>query len=74
MDVHARLSQLSPEARAALTQKIKTRLVDSVPSDHDVAIVGGGVAALTLALEIRRTRPRTRILVVESNPHPVPEI
>jgi len=74
VDVHARLSQLSPEARAALTQKIKTRLVDSVPSDHDVAIVGGGVAALTLALEIRRTRPRTRILVVESNPHPVPEI
>jgi flavin-dependent dehydrogenase len=74
VDMHARLSQLSPEARAALTQKIKTRLVDSVPSDHDVAIVGGGVAALTLALEIRRTRPRTRILVVESNPHPVPEI
>jgi flavin-dependent dehydrogenase len=74
VDVQARLSQLSPEARAALTQKIKTRLVDSTPSDHDVAIVGGGVAALTLALEIRRTRPLTRILVVESNPHPVPEI
>jgi flavin-dependent dehydrogenase len=74
MDVHARLSQLSPQARAALTQKIKTRLVDSVPSDHDVAIVGGGVAALTLALEIRRARPRTRILVIESNPQPAPEI
>jgi flavin-dependent dehydrogenase len=74
VDVHARLSQLSPEARAALTQKIKTRLVDSTPSDHDVAIVGGGVAALTLALEMLRTRPRTRILVIEANPHPVPEI
>jgi len=74
VDVHARLSQLTPEARAVLTQKIKTRLVDSTPSDHDVAIVGGGVAALTLALEIRRTRPRTRILVIESKPHPVPEI
>jgi flavin-dependent dehydrogenase len=74
VNVHARLSQLSPEARAALTQRIKTRLVDSIPSDHDVAIVGGGIAALTLALEILRTRPQTRILVIGSNPHPVPEI
>lgn len=76
MELHARLSQLSPEARAALSQKIKKRLVDddSAPPDHDVAIVGGGVAALTLALEIRRARPRTRILVVESKPQPAPEI
>ncbi len=32
------------------------------------------MAALTLALEIRRARPTTRILVIEPNPHPVPEI
>jgi 2-polyprenyl-6-methoxyphenol hydroxylase-like FAD-dependent oxidoreductase len=76
MDVRAQLSQLSPEARATLTQKIKTRLVhgDDVQADHDVAIVGGGVAALTLALELRRTRPETRILIVEPRAHPVPEI
>jgi 2-polyprenyl-6-methoxyphenol hydroxylase-like FAD-dependent oxidoreductase len=76
MDVQAQLSQLSPEARAALLQKIKTRLVDGdgAQSDHDVAIVGGGVAALTLALELRRGRPGTRLLIVEPRPHPVPEI
>jgi 2-polyprenyl-6-methoxyphenol hydroxylase-like FAD-dependent oxidoreductase len=76
MDVQAQLSQLSPEARAALLQRIKTRLVDGdgARSDHDVAIVGGGVAALTLALELRRRRPGTRLLIVEPRPHPVPEI
>ena len=76
MDVHAELSQLSPEARAALAQKIKMRLVegDTAHSDHDVAIIGGGVAALTLALELRRTRPDTRLLIIEPHAHPVPEI
>ena len=76
MDVHAQLSQLSPQARAALAQKIKMRLVegDTAHSDHDVAIIGGGVAALTLALELRRTRPDTRLLIIEPHAHPVPEI
>ena len=75
MDVHAQLSQLSPGARAALAQKIKMRLVEGdTQSDHDVAIIGGGVAALTLALELRRTRPETRVLIIEPHAHPVPEI
>jgi 2-polyprenyl-6-methoxyphenol hydroxylase-like FAD-dependent oxidoreductase len=74
--VQAQLSQLSPEAREALAQKIKNRLVDAknAPSDHDVAIVGGGVAALTLALELRRARPRTRIRIIGPNAYPVPEV
>ncbi len=76
MDVRAQLSQLSSEAREALAQKIKTQLSDHevAAPDHDVAIVGGGVAALTLALEIRRARPHTRLLVIEPNTHPVPEV
>src|SRR5277367_5864842 len=76
MDVQAQLSRLSPEARAALMQKIKTRLVDggTAQPDHDVAIIGGGVAALTLALELRRARPTTRLLIIEPHAHPVPEI
>ncbi|WP_428338474.1 NAD(P)/FAD-dependent oxidoreductase [Mycobacterium sp.] len=75
MDVHTQLSQLSPEARAALVQKIKMRLVedDSTQADHDVAIIGGGVAALTLALELSRTRPDTRVLIIEPHAHPVEE-
>jgi 2-polyprenyl-6-methoxyphenol hydroxylase-like FAD-dependent oxidoreductase len=76
VDVHAQLSQLSPESRAALAQKIKMRLVegDTAESDHDVAIIGGGVAALTLALELRRARPTTRLLIIEPHAHPLPEI
>lgn len=76
MDVRDQLSQLSPEARVALAQKIKTQLAGAhaTEADHDVAIIGGGAAALTLALEIRSTRPQTRVLVIEPNPHPVPEI
>ena len=43
----------------------------SEESRYDVAIAGGGLAGLCLALEIRRAAPRARILVVERNPHPV---
>lgn len=76
MDVQSQLSQLSAEARTALAQRIKTRLAgaDAASTDHDVCIVGGGVAALTLALEIRSARPRTRVSIIEPHPHPAPEI
>lgn len=70
------VSQLSRQARESLVQRIRSRLSQAAgpAADHDVSIVGGGVAALTLALEIRRVRPTTRILVIEPNLHPVPEI
>ncbi len=76
MDARAQLSHLSPEAWEALAQKIKSHLSDGDlhTPDHHVTIIGGGVAALTLALEIRSARPQTRILIIEPNPHPVPEI
>ena len=76
MDVRAQVSQLSEETREALARRIRSRLpgVDQPEADHDVSIVGGGVAALTLALQIRRARPTTRILIIEPNPHPIPEI
>lgn len=70
------LSQLDAQARAALARKIRSQLpADDAPSaDHDVAIAGGGIAAMALALEIRQARPQTRILLIEPNAHPVPEI
>ncbi len=76
MDVRAQMSQMSPEARAALAQRIKSRLVQpgAPTADHDVTIVGGGTAALTLALEIRTARPATRVQVIEPNTHPIPEV
>ena len=40
---------------------------------YDVAILGGGAAGLTLALQLKEARPATSILVVEKNEHPVPE-
>lgn len=70
------VSQLSPETRAALARRIRTQLSesDTVAADHDVAVIGGGIAALTLALEIRRARPATRIAIIEPTSRPVPEI
>ena len=44
------------------------------PSDpYDVAIIGGGLAGLSLAIQLKQRRPATRIVVVEKQAHPVPE-
>ncbi|OBF13776.1 halogenase [Mycobacterium sp. ACS4331] len=74
--MRSRLDELDTETRAALARRLGQRMAASAPSaaDHDVAIVGGGVAALTLALEIRAQRSQTRILLVEPISHPVPEV
>ncbi|WBC14937.1 tryptophan 7-halogenase [Micromonospora sp. WMMA1998] len=48
---------------------------ESVTSAHyDLAIVGGGAAGLTLALQVRNARPDTRVVVIERQRHPVPTI
>ncbi len=39
----------------------------------DVAIVGGGLAGLCLALQLRQSLPDARIVVLERRTHPVPE-
>jgi flavin-dependent dehydrogenase len=41
-------------------------------SHTDVAIVGGGLAGLTLALQLRARLPTLRITVLERDTHPVP--
>jgi flavin-dependent dehydrogenase len=42
-------------------------------SHPDVAIVGGGLAGLTLALQLRARLPALQITVLERETHPVPE-
>jgi flavin-dependent dehydrogenase len=82
VDVRAQLSQLDSAGRQALARRIRRQLDGDDTggkdfdggADHDLAIVGGGVAALTLALEVRSTRPATRILIIEPTAHPVAEI
>jgi len=45
----------------------------STSSTHDVIIMGGGLAGLTLALQLRARLPDLDILVLERRAHPVPE-
>ncbi|WP_082367743.1 NAD(P)/FAD-dependent oxidoreductase [Piscinibacter sakaiensis] len=44
----------------------------SVPAACDVAILGGGLAGLTLALQLRQRFPALSIVVLERRAHPVP--
>lgn len=41
-------------------------------AQHDVAIMGGGLAGLTLALQLKRRFDNIDVLVLERRSHPVP--
>jgi flavin-dependent dehydrogenase len=41
------------------------------PANYDVVIIGGGLAGLTLALQLRQQQPQLSIAVVERQQHPV---
>lgn len=40
---------------------------------YDVAVLGGGLAGLTLAIQIKRRRPDTTVIVLEKGRRPAPE-
>lgn len=64
MNVRAQFSRLDATAREALANRIRSQLAGEgiCAASYDVVVVGGGAAALTLALEVRTARPDTRIL------------
>src|SRR5258708_2452086 len=53
---------------------VEQSITAEVPTDeYDVVVLGGGIAGLTLALELKKIRPTTSIVVIEKQEHPVPE-
>src|SRR5690242_15126674 len=59
---------------ARRTSRAKVSAATPPPMHHDGSIIRGGAAALALALEIRRARPASRVLIIEPNSYPAPEI
>jgi flavin-dependent dehydrogenase len=49
---------------------------DAAPSlshQYDIAILGGGIAGLTLALQLKKACPTIKLFIAEKQKHPVPE-
>jgi flavin-dependent dehydrogenase len=86
-DLSERITALTPKQRDLLLRKMRTstgeqqreseierRAPDAAPvAQFDVVILGGGLAGLTLARQIKRVRPSVSILVAETQSHPFPE-
>jgi flavin-dependent dehydrogenase len=43
------------------------------PEVYDVAIIGGGLAGLSLAIQLKRSSPALTVTVIEKSRHPLPE-
>jgi len=82
-DVFERIAALPVEKRALLLRQLQERKTaagtslaqhtDTSSHEYDVAILGGGIAGLTLALQLQQSCPTARILVIEKQTYPFPE-
>ena len=78
-NVTTRIRGLSADKRARLARLLQKKLEKSqnkqpLDGEYDVVILGGGLAGLTLAMQLKQARPETSILVAEKRQHPVPEV
>lgn len=72
--IQDRIQALTPEQRKQLTHVLEQRAAHrQTQKQVDVAILGGGLAGLTLARQLRRAQPNLTILVIEKQSYPVPE-
>src|SRR5205807_1099510 len=60
-----------PEQRS--TTEFEVKAVRAPKSRYDVAILGGGLAGLTLAIQLKRSRPETSVFVAEKRAEPAPD-
>jgi flavin-dependent dehydrogenase len=51
----------------------EARPLRAAAESYDVAILGGGLAGLTLAIQLKRLRPQTSIVVLEKREGPAPD-
>ncbi len=52
---------------------LEVMAIDAPHGHYDVAILGGGLAGLTIAIQLKRERPETRVLVTDKRTEPAPE-
>lgn len=69
-----RIKALTPEQRKRLTEAVEQQAAQrQYHKQVDVVILGGGLAGLTLARQLRRAQADLSILVIEKQSYPVPE-
>jgi flavin-dependent dehydrogenase len=59
------------EARSASQFELKSIRVPK--KEYDVVVLGGGLAALTFGLHMKKIRPETSIFIAEKRPEPAPD-
>ncbi len=74
-DTLTRIMSLPTDRRALLLRKLAKHAprAQLEPGDYDVAIIGGGVAGMTLALQLIQSARGVRVVVLEREQHPIPE-
>lgn len=83
-DLSSRFAALPPEKQQLLKRLLKKdQRFDALqgqlneeadePGQYDVVVLGGGLAGLTLAIQIKQARPNTSILLAEKNAFPLSE-